>query len=216
MAANSHNIASLADRLANLSEAYKADVAAVMEDAEQAEVDKTGLRRLVSWRNKDAIKRAEQEAIDEQYRFLAGERDKPASVPRGGELAVAIQLFGEHKTVRDVAKTMGVSVGKAQKLKTLAAAFAGAVHVHLNVNAAAVEMTDADLGTAEPVREMVADDIGDPLLLVDKPRAEFKARVRAIAASVKVAPSPVGPVLTDAPPAEIPDPPPFLDRRVSA
>jgi uncharacterized protein (UPF0335 family) len=78
------------------------------------------------------------------------------------------------------------------------------------------EMTADDLGTAEPVREMVADDLGDPLLLVDKPRAEFKARVRAIAASVKVAPSPVGPVLTDAPPAEIPNLPAFLDRRVSA
>jgi uncharacterized protein (UPF0335 family) len=75
---------------------------------------------------------------------------------------------------------------------------------------------DHDAETGELQREMVADDLGDPLLLVDKPRAEFKARVRAIAASVKVAPSPVGPVLADAPPAELPNLPAFLDRRVSA
>jgi uncharacterized protein (UPF0335 family) len=205
---NEPKVLALADRLANLKEAYKADCDAVMEDAEAAEVDKPGLRRLVSWRGKDAAKRAEQEAIDDQYRFLAGDRPTPATLPPDCELARAIALYAANQTVRQVAETLDVSVGKAQKLRTLAKAFD--VHFPVNVNAVnAVEMTADDLGDylmlvsieedriqameiayedARGSREMVADDLGDPLWVVDKDRARFRDRVRAIAAKVKTLP----------------------------
>ena len=132
MTANSHNIASLADRLTTLADAYKADVDAVIEDAKRAEVDTSALRRLVSWQRKDATKRTEQEAIDHQYRFLAGELDEPAALPAEGELAEAARHYADKLTVRQVAGVMKVSVGKAQKLKTLAALFT--VHAEMNVN----------------------------------------------------------------------------------
>lgn len=184
---NQPKVLALADRLANLKEAYKADCDAVMEDAEAAEVDKPGLRRLVSWRGRDAAKRAEQEAIDDQYRFLAGDRPTPAELPPDCELAKAIALYRADNTVRQVAETLDVSVGKAQKLRTLAKAFD--VHFPVNVNTVnTVEMTADDLGKLDlvlsedqTVREMVADDLGDPLLITNP----FRARVRSIASNVK-------------------------------
>jgi hypothetical protein len=46
-------------------------------------------------------------------------------------------------------------------------------------------MTADDLGTAEPVRDMVEEDLGDPLLITNP----FRAKVRAAAASVKRSPA---------------------------
>lgn len=259
MTANAHNISALADRLANLSEVYKGDVAVVMEDAKSAEVDTAALRRYVSWSGKDAVKRAEQEAIDHQYRFLAGEVDEPATLPAEGLLCQAIRLYADKLTVRQVAKVLEVSVGKAQQLKTLAVAFAGSVHVHVHVNVNTAremtaddlgewlpahdaetgelprEMDDADLGDylmlvsieedriqgaeiayedARGSRPMVADDLGDPLLITNP----FRARVKAIASSVRVSQSPLGPVLSSAPPDDdtLEFPPGFDRRGVSA
>lgn len=145
MSANKHNIASLSDRLHNLHDAYKADVAGVIEDAKQAEVEPAALRRLVSWKRIPSVKRAEREALDDQYRFLAGELPTPATLPPEGELATAVRLFNDGMSVRQVAEEMEISVGKAHKLKTQAAAFKDNVHVQMNMNTC---------------REMVADDIG--------------------------------------------------------
>lgn len=130
--ANAHKIAAFAERLEKLTADFKSDLDTLKEQAEKADIDFAGIRRLVSWQRKDATKRAEQEAIDHQYRFLAGDVDEPASIPRSGELATAIQLFGEHKSIRQVADTLKISVGKAHKLKTLAALFT--VHLEMNVN----------------------------------------------------------------------------------
>lgn len=145
MSANAHNLTSLSDRLVNLAETYKADRASVMDDAKEFEVDTAALQRLASWKRTDATKRAEKEALDEQYRFLAGELPGPATLPADGELATAVRLFGEKMTVRQVAEEMGIAVGKAHRLKTQAAAFA--VHVNMNVN-------------KTNHRDMIADDIG--------------------------------------------------------
>lgn len=198
MTANSHNITALADRLVALAEAHKEDVAAVIEDAKEAEVDTSALRRLASWKRKDAVKRAEQEALDEQYRFLAGELPEPAALPTEGELAEAAALFGEGKSVREVSAALKISVGKAHQLKVKASAFS--VHQKMNVNivnaSAPVEMTAEDIGQwlpphdeetgelIEPPREMVADDLGDPLLITNP----FRAKIRAAAAGIKRAP----------------------------
>lgn len=147
MSANKHNIASLSERLANLHDTYKADVEGVIEDAKKVEVEPAALRRLVSWKRVPSVKRAEREAIDDQYRFLAGELPTPATLPPDSELATAVRLFNDDMSVRQVAEEMEISVGKAHKLKTQAAAFKDSVHVQMNMN-------------TPKAREMVADDIG--------------------------------------------------------
>lgn len=152
MTANSHNIALFAERIVSLAEAHKEDMATIIDQAKAADLDASALKRLASWKRKDATKRAESEAIDHQYRFLAGEVPESATLPPECELATAIRLFRENMTVRDVAKEMNIAVGKAHKLKTQAAAFSG-VHVHLNVN--------ADPETGELPRDMVPGDLGD-------------------------------------------------------
>lgn len=135
---NRHKIAIFADRLQRVMDNAKDDIASVVEDAKKQDVDPSALRRLVSWKRKDRTKREDQEAIDEQYRFLAGELPTPATPPSEGELAVAIRLYGEKKSVREVADELKVSVGKAHKLKTLAALFI--VHEEMNtVNTPAPE-----------------------------------------------------------------------------
>lgn len=134
-----------ADRLRNLRESFKQDAADLIEDATEADIEAPALRRLVSWLSQDHAKRAEREAIDDQYRFLAGERAVPATPPPESLLALAIELYRSQATVRTVAETLGVSVGKAHALRAQAAAFL--VHVNMNMN-------------APKVREMVADDIG--------------------------------------------------------
>lgn len=151
-AANQHKIASFAERIVSLAEAHKEDMATIVDQAKAADLDTSALKRLASWKRKDATKRAESEAIDHQYRFLAGEVPEPATLPPDCELATAIRLFREGMTVRDVAKEMEIAVGKAHKLKTQAAAFSG-VHVHLNVN--------ADPETGELPRDMVEGDLGE-------------------------------------------------------
>ena len=130
MTACRHAIAALAERLIRLSDGYRDDVAVVVEEAWQAQVDPAALRRLVAWMRLDAVQRAEREALDDQYRFLAGELSQPAELPIEGELANAARLYGMHKSVREVAAELKVSVGKAHKLRTQAAAFT----VHSGVN----------------------------------------------------------------------------------
>jgi uncharacterized protein (UPF0335 family) len=138
-------LTAFADRLRNLREGFKDDVQSLMNDAGEANIEAPALRRLVSWLSQDHGKRAEKEAIDDQYRFLAGERATPATPPAESLLALAIDLYRNEATVRTVAQTLGVSVGKAHALKTQAAAFL--VHVQATVN-------------ARKLREMVADDLG--------------------------------------------------------
>ena len=130
MTAGRHTIAALAERLTRLSDGYRDDVAVVVEEARQAQVDPAALRRLVAWMRLDATQRAEREAVDDQYRFLAGEVSQPAELPIEGELANAVRLYGMHKSVREVAAELKVSVGKAHKLRMQAAAFT----VHQSVN----------------------------------------------------------------------------------
>lgn len=139
-------LTAFAERLRNLREGFKEDVQDLMSDAGDANIEGPALRRLVSWLSQDHAKRAEKEAIDEQYRFLAGERATPATPPAGSMLALAIDLYRNEATVRTVAETLQVSVGKAAALRSQAAAFI--VHVHENVN-------------TPKVRQMEAGDIGD-------------------------------------------------------
>ena len=69
--------------------------------------------------------------MDHQYRFLAGLRPK-RQMPAGSELAQAASLYAADMPVRTVAKEMGISVGKAHKLKVKAAAFTVQPLVNMN------------------------------------------------------------------------------------
>lgn len=158
MSANQHNIAAFADRMVTLADGYKADVAGVIEEAKKADLDTGGLKRLASWKRRDRTVRDDAEALDHQYRFLAGEVPDAAELPAGGELATAARLYREGMTVTQVQAEMGVSRGKAHKLKTQAAAFSG-VHVHVQMNAGDHRaMEAADLGEWTPP----APDMGIP------------------------------------------------------
>jgi uncharacterized protein (UPF0335 family) len=70
-------------------------------------------------------------------------------------------------SLREAAKVCGVSKSS--------------VHRALAVPALSQDVPDFEY---VPIREMAADDLGDPLLVIDKSRAQFKEKVRSIAASV--------------------------------
>ncbi len=129
---NADKLKAFATHLRTLREGFKDDCDTLMEDAEKAGIEKAALRRLVAWQGQDHVARAEREAIDEQYRFLAGERATPGVLPVEGMLAQAVGLYGRKATVRTVAEALKVSTGKAHKLKAQAAAFL--VHVHADMN----------------------------------------------------------------------------------
>ena len=151
-------LTAFADRMRNLREAFKEDVSSLIDDAGEANIEAPALRRLVSWLSQDHGKRAEREAIDDQYRFLAGERATPATPPAESLLALAIELYRNDATVRTVAETLGVSVGKAHALRTQAAAFL--VHVHENVNTPKMpEMVAGDLGEWLPPHDLGTGEI---------------------------------------------------------
>jgi hypothetical protein len=125
-------IRDFADRLTKLADAYKADRAALLAKAKNANIEPAALQRLVAWMRKDELVRLEQEAVDDQYRFLAGMLPAPAHLPKKGELATAAALYNDGLPTRAVAKKMGISLGKAHKLKVKAAAFNVQPHVNMN------------------------------------------------------------------------------------
>jgi hypothetical protein len=132
---NQHKVRVLAERLQTVADAYKRDRAALIEAAKEADVDPGTLHRLASWMRVDPARRAEREALDHQYRYLAGEVPEPAPVPEGTSLGRVVEMLRENErmTVRQIAKALSASVGKAHKLKMQAAAFT--VHEVVNMNA---------------------------------------------------------------------------------
>ena len=122
-----------AERVSALRAQHKADMQVLRDEiAQTGKHDVAAVMRLAAWMDKDETDRAEREALDEQYRFLAGVLPEPAELPENGQIATAAALYADGMTVRAVAKEMGVSTGRAHKLKVLAAAFTG-VHRAVNV-----------------------------------------------------------------------------------
>jgi len=123
--------------------------------------------RFDAWMRKDELACLEQQAVDDQYRFLAGLRPAPADLPTEGELAKAAALYADELTVRDVAKKMGISVGKAHCLKMKAAAFKVQPNVNMNtapetsLGAVAPYSSNEDGKIEEPQRPP-ADDLPFP------------------------------------------------------
>ena len=97
-----------------------------------AGVEPAALRRLVAWMRKDKVARLDQEAVDDQYRYIVGLRRQPAQFPDGGQLATAAAHYAENLTIREVAKKMGISVGKAHSLKMNAGVFNVQQRVNMN------------------------------------------------------------------------------------
>ena len=162
-------LVSFAERVRTVRAAFKADMKALREEIAETDLDAAAVMRLASWMDKDETDRLDREAVDEQYRFLAGVLPEPAELPESGQIATAAALYADGMTVRAVAKEMGVSTGRAHKLKVLAAAFTG-VHRAVNVNVnKPVNTHRADPETGELPREMTAKDLGDPMLVIDKP-----------------------------------------------
>jgi hypothetical protein len=128
-----NKIAALAQRLAKIANEYKATCAALRDEARKDEIDPAALGRLATYMRKDELARLDQQAVDDQFRFHAGLRAAAAEIPCGGQLAMAASLYAKGKTVRAVADEMGISVGKAHKLKMEAAAFN--VQPRMNMNA---------------------------------------------------------------------------------
>lgn len=122
-------IKGFADRLIALSDAYRDDVEVVITDAKNADIDPAALRRLATWLKMDVDTRNERDSLDEHYRALAtGER--PSGAIPSMRLHRTIELVKAKKTIREIAKDLGVSVGKAHQLKVQAAMFT----VHGNMN----------------------------------------------------------------------------------
>jgi hypothetical protein len=127
-----NKIATLSQRLVKIANDYKATRTALLDEAKNAGIEPVALGRLATWMRKDELARLDQQAVDDQFRFHAGLRPTAAEMPRGGQLAMAASLYAEGKTVRSVADKMGVSVGKAHKLKMEAAAFNVQPQVNMN------------------------------------------------------------------------------------
>lgn len=181
-------IKSYFDRIERLEEekrAIGADVRSVYDEAKDAGHDPRAMRKIVAERRmKD--REAIMEAMD-GYRLALGMA--AAAVRDGMPLDAAAEEYGfsrsaiHRESQRDENQSSGTTC----------------------------EMTADDIGTFEPAREMVADDLGDPLLVIDRSRAVFREKIRRAASTIRPQ------VLTSVAPLSAQDldltPPSFLDQR---
>lgn len=172
------------DRVRQLLENQKSiatDISEVCGEAKGNGLEPVYIRYAAREAMIDAAERSERDAKRAMYLHAVG-------------LAVEAVESGE-MSAREAASVYGV--GKTSVYKALSVR-------ELSANR---EMTADDLGewlpnhdseTGELPREMTADDLGDPLLVIDRSRAEFREKVRVIAASLKPAEvAPVAPAPTD-------------------
>jgi hypothetical protein len=122
----------LATQFRDLQDSNKENVSKFLENVEAKGIDRGGLRRFVAWKRQNSEKRAQQEAIDQQCLYLAGERDTPAQLPIGCELYRALHCFRRNMTVLQAAQELGVSNGKAGKLRQLARMFDTSIHTKVD------------------------------------------------------------------------------------
>lgn len=139
-----------------------ADLSDICTEAKQnAGLDPTVIRFAARESLIEKSKRTERDEKRAQYLHAMG-------------LAIAAVESGE-VSARQSAKIYGI--GKSSLYKELAVREVSTDHRVMGL---------CDLGIPMSAREMTADDLGDPLWVVDKPRAQFREKVRAISASVKV------------------------------
>ena len=159
-------------------QALNADISDVCEEAKDDGLEPTFIRFAAQESLKDEDVRAERDEKRALYLHALG-------------LAVDAVQSGE-MSARQASSVYGV--GKSSVYKALS----------VRDLSAGREMEDDDIGqwlpphdveTGELAREMSEDDLGDPLLIVDRPRAEFREKVRGIATNVKLQPQEAAPAL---------------------
>src|SRR5262249_23556764 len=135
---------------------------AVIKEAKQADLDPNALRRLASRMRVDPAKMAEREALDHQYRFLAGELPGPAALPKGTRLGRVVEMLrdNEKTTVRQIAEAVSVSVGTAHTLRRQATAFN--VQSDLNMNKSDRQCDAERFGAADMAIEHQTAAASDP------------------------------------------------------
>jgi uncharacterized protein (UPF0335 family) len=179
-----HKAKSYIDRVRRVMEDRKVlseDISEICGEAKSDGLEPTFIRFAA---REGMIDTAERNARDE----------KRAMYLHAVGLAVEAALSGE-MSAREAAKVYGVGKSNVYKLM--------AVHAMSTHR----DMVDGDIGewlpthdaeTGELPREMTADDLGDPVLLTDPPRAQFRAQVRAIAATLTpIVPEPVKPAVVE-------------------
>lgn len=162
-APGSERLKSFVERYEKLAEERKAiggDMSDVLSEAKGVGYDPKTIRWAIAERAMDMADRAERDALRDTYAVSLG-------------LAIDAVSNGD-VSLRQAAKTFGVSKSS--------------IHRGLAVpDCPSVEMTIDDIGIpdAEPMREMTLDDLGDPLLVIDKPRGQFRDKIKTIAAGIK-------------------------------
>lgn len=202
---------SFVERIEKLEEEQRAigvDKRAVYDDAKDADYNTKALRKLIAER-RQKDREAVTEAMD-GYRVALG---MVAREVRDGSLSLddAADAYGFSRSAIHRASHCSeiASSGTAVKINSKATPASIIPHsdVWKEISAACGPL---EIVLSEVQREMTAEDLGDPLWVIDKDRAKFKEKVRAIASSVKVQR-----VAEPAPPAPVEDKleiPSFLRR----
>lgn len=198
------------ERLLEERAGIQSDIKDIFSEAKGVGYDVKTMRRLIQIRAQDSAERAEQAALLDTYMHALGMDGGAGREPteeeleeRAGRIVAEVDrcmdlvVDGQLPKIEAIRATIGCSLGKASKIR-------GMVEDRIS------RWNDAKRENEIALREMTEDDLGDPLLLIDKPRAQFREKVRAIAASIKPT------VLAEIVPPPVDDDlaiPAFLDRR---
>lgn len=189
-------IKSFIERVEKLLEERKAiqsDIKDVFAEARGVGYDVKTMRKLITIRAMDTADRAEQELLLDTYAHAIG-METPANVIEPSEedlLERACKVVdevdqcmelvedGKPPKIADIQEAIGCSLGKASKIRGLVADRISRTKTNDR------EMKN-EIVSPDHRDDMTEADLGDPLLVIDKPRAQFREKVRAAAASVKV------------------------------
>lgn len=203
-------VKSFIERVERLEEergAIGTDIRDVYAEAKGVGYDVKTLRWMVQERKVDAADRAERDALREMYASALSMAVELVRV-EGLSLRQAEEITGASKS--SIQRALAVPE-LSQDHRDMTEDDLGDYLMLVSIEEDRIQASEIMYETLRGSREMVADDLGDPLWVIDKPRAQFREKVRAVAASVKT--SPLGPVLSNAPPDDDLEFPAFLDRR---
>lgn len=181
-----------AEKLLEERKAIQQDIGDVFHEAKGVGYDVKTMRKLITVRAMDQADRAEQETLLDTYAHAIGmEPISGSMMPSEEDLiehasrvvievdqCVALVLNGEPPKIADIQKLIGCSLGKASKLRGLVADRISRMETDER------EMKNENV-SPDHRDDMTEADLGDPLWVIDKPRAQFRENVRAAAASVK-------------------------------
>lgn len=172
------------ERLLEERAGIQSDIKDIFSEAKGVGYDVKTMRRLIQIRAQDSAERAEQAALLDTYMHALGmdggaarEPTEDELVERAGRIVAEVDrcmdlvVDGQIPKIEAIRSAVGCSLGKASKIRGM---------VEERISRWNAEKRENEI----VLREMTEDDLGDPLLVIDKPRAQFREKVRAIAASV--------------------------------